>query len=284
MATPYDGKVAVWHWKGDSIAEDTIEDLVQTIKTWAPAVTQVWVKTSDGENWQGEFDTDRDMAIDSVASVDKWVRVLEAHGMEFHAWAVVKGRNITAEADRIIEVCNRPGVKSMVLDVEPYAGFWTVGRDPIRPFMTRIRRGIGGRFHLGMAVDPRPQHKPRIYPAEWRPFVNSVHLQLYWETFQRDVEEVLQEGFETWGNYGLPVFPVLPGAAPRAEMNTARKLVISKYKATGISWWRFGSIGPVEWPAINHAIGEVDGGDDEQPPAGQGRYGIEVVVTPESPR
>ena len=71
MATPYDGKVAVWHWKGDSIAEDTIEDLVQTIKTWAPAVTQVWVKTSDGENWQGEFDTDRDMAIDSVASVDK---------------------------------------------------------------------------------------------------------------------------------------------------------------------------------------------------------------------
>lgn len=284
MATPYDGKVAVWHWKGDSIAEETIEDVIKTIKTWAPAVTQVWVKTSDGENWQGEFDTDRDLAIDSVASVDKWVRVLDAHGMEFHAWAVVKGRNITAEADRIIEVCNRPGVKSMVLDVEPYAGFWTVGRDPIRPFMTRIRRGIGGRFHLGMAVDPRPQHKPRIYPEEWRPFVNSVHLQLYWETFQRDVEEVLEEGFRTWADYGLPVFPVLPGAAPRAEMNTARKLVVSRYKATGISWWRFGVIGPVEWPAINHAIGDVGDGDGEQPPPAQGRYGIEVIVTPDSPR
>ena len=66
-------------------------------------------------------------------------------------------------------------------------------------------------------------------------------------------------------------------------MNTARKLVISKYKATGISWWRFGSIGPVGGRrSPRHR--EVDGSDDEQPPAGQGRYGIEVVVTPESPR
>ena len=120
-------------------------------------------------------------------------------------------------------------------------------------------------------------------PAEWRPFVNSVHLQLYWETFQRDVEEVLEEGFETWGNYGLPVLPVLPGAAPRAEMNTARKLVISKYKATGSSWWRFGSIGPVEWPAINHAIGEVMAATTSSRPRARAlRH--RGVVTPESPR
>ncbi|NDJ78365.1 MAG: hypothetical protein GYB65_19115, partial [Chloroflexi bacterium] len=281
MATPYDGKVGVWHWKGDSIAEETIEDMVSTIKRWAPAVKQVWVKTSDGEYWQGQFDTDRDLAIDGVASVDKWVRILEANGMEFHAWAVVKGENVAGESDRIIEVCNRPGVKSMVLDVEPYAGFWQAGKEPIRPLMTRIRRGIGGRFHIAMAVDPRPQHKPRIYPEEWRPFVNSVHLQVYWETFQRDMREVLNEGFSTWADYGLPLFPVLPGAAPVNEMNEARQFVVDRFKATGISWWRFGIIGPVEFPAINHDIGDGDDPDPTPPPS-QGRYGIEVVVNPDS--
>src|SRR5690606_28446472 len=97
MATPSDGKGGVWPWKGDSVAEDTIEDIVRTFKNWAPHVKQIWVKTSDGEHWQGEFDTDRDLAIDSVASVDKWVRVLEANGMEFHAWCVVTGRNINGE-------------------------------------------------------------------------------------------------------------------------------------------------------------------------------------------
>jgi len=281
MATPYDGKIGIWHWKGDSVAEDTIEDLARTIKNWAPAIEQVWVKTSDGENWQGEFDTDRDMAIDSVASVDKWVRVLEGFGLEFHAWAVVKGRNVQAEADRIIEVCNRPGVKSMILDVEPFAGFWTVGKDPIRPLMTRIRRGIGGRFHLGMAVDPRPRHKLTIFPAEWRPFVNSVHLQVYWPTFQRDMEEVLDEGFSTWEDYGLPLYPVMPGSAPRDEIKAGRAYVIQQHRARGMSWWRFGVIGPIEFPAINVPM---ETGGQEPPPQAQGRYGIEVVVTPDKPQ
>lgn len=283
MTTPYDGKVAIWHWKGDSIAEETIEELVKTIKTWAPAVTQIWVKTSDGTHWQGEYDTDRDLAIDSIASVDKWVRILEANGMEFHAWAVVKGENITAEADRIIEVCNRSGVRSMVLDVEPFSGFWTGGKDAIRPFMTRIRRGVGGRFHISMAVDPRPAHKASIFPDEWKPFINSVHLQLYWNTFQRGVKEVLDEGYTTWKNYGLPLFPVLPGSAPRAEMNTGREYVISKYSAAGISWWRFGVIGPIEFPAINHAM-TPDGDGGTPPPTDPGRYGVEIIVTPDKPQ
>jgi len=283
MATPYDGKIGIWQWKGDAIAEDSVEGIVRTIKNWAPVVTQVWVKTSDGTNWQGEFDTDRNLAIDSVASVDKWVRILEANGMEFHAWAVVKGEDVVAEADRIIEVCNRPGVRSMILDVEPFSGFWTVGPDPIRPLMTRIRRGVGGRFHIGMAVDPRPQHKAKIYPDEWRPFINSVHLQVYWNVFQRPLQDVIDEAFATWHSYGLPLFPVMPGTAPRDEINTGREYVVNRQKAAGMSWWRLGVIGPVEFPAINHPI--VPGGDGgTTPPPAQGRYGVEIVVTPDKPQ
>jgi len=285
MATPYDGKIGIWHWKGDSIAEETIEALCRTIKKWAPAITQVWVKTSDGEHWQGEFDTDRDLAIDSAASIDKWVRILDSFGLEFHAWAVVKGEDVAAEADRIIEVCNRPGVRSMVLDVEPYSGFWTVGRDPIRPLMTRIRRGVGGRFHIGMAVDPRPQHKKRIFPDEWRPFINSVHLQVYWNTFQRPWDEVLDEAFRTWKDVQLPLYPVMPGSAPRDEIIAGRDYVVNRLKASGMSWWRFGVVGPIEFPAINHPIEPVEGGPDTpEPPAARGRYGIEIVITPDKPQ
>ena len=170
----------------------------------------------------------------------------------------------------------------MVLDVEPYTGFWTVGKDPIRPLMTRIRRGIGGRFHLGMAVDPRPQHKPRIYPDEWRPFINSVHLQLYWESFQRPLEDVLEEGFSTWADHGLPVFPCC-SKSTRAEMIRARELAVETYKVTGVSWWRFGVIGPVEFPAINYPVTPGEPVPEPEPPPAQGRYGIEVVVTPEHP-
>ncbi|MBN1681644.1 MAG: peptidoglycan DD-metalloendopeptidase family protein, partial [Anaerolineae bacterium] len=157
------------------------------------------------------------------------------------------------------------------------------GKDPIRPLMTRVRRGVGGRFHIAMAIDPRPRHRASIYPAEWLPFINSVHLQLYWETFQRPMQEVLDEGFETWRDYGLPLFPVLPGSAPRDEISAGRNYAITKHGAAGISWWRFGVIGPVEFPAINQPMTVTDGGDDT-PVESKGRYGIEVIVNPDKPQ
>ncbi|KAB2862123.1 MAG: hypothetical protein F9K46_07480, partial [Anaerolineae bacterium] len=132
--TPFDGKVAFWHWRGAAVAENTIEELVRTIKQWAPYVTQVWVKTSDGDDWMSTFDTNPSMAIAGPASIARWVQVLEANGMGFHAWCVPKGVNIEAETDLIIQACQVPGVRSMVLDVEPYAGFWQGGSAAIRPY------------------------------------------------------------------------------------------------------------------------------------------------------
>jgi hypothetical protein len=77
---------------------------------------------------------------------------------------------------------------------------------------------------------------------------------------------------------------VLPGSAPRDEINAGRQYAINRHKAAGISWWRFGVIGPIEFPAINHPVVPGTGDNGDQPPAGQGRYGIEVVVTPDKPQ
>ncbi|NDJ85977.1 MAG: peptidoglycan DD-metalloendopeptidase family protein [Chloroflexi bacterium] len=283
MSTPYDGKVALWHWRGSSVAEDTIEEVVRTIKQWAPHIKQLWVKTSDGSDWMGEYDNKDALAITGPAAITRWVQVLEANGMEFHAWCVPKGRDIVAEADLIIETCNIPGVRSMILDVEPYRGFWEGGRENIRPFMVRVRRGIGGRYHLGMSVDPRRHHYERIFPDEWQPFVNSIHPQCYWVSFERSYEDVLDETYEVWGDYGLPIYPALQGTAPVDEIVEARQYAINFHNARGLSWWRFGVIGPVHFPAINAPVGEVDPPDDDTTPPESGRYGTEIVVTPDDP-
>lgn len=281
MPTPYDGKVALWHWKGSSVSEATIEEFARTIRQWAPHVKQVWVKTSDGSDWMGRFDTKKSMSIEGPDSIARWVQVLEANGLEFHAWCVPKGQNVIAEADIIIETCNVVGVRSLILDVEPYQGFWQGGREAIRPFMTRLRRGVGGRFHLGMSVDPRPHHFSRIFPDEWRPFVSSIHPQCYWVSFQRDLEEVLDETYETWEGYGLPIIPALQGNAPAAQIEQARNYAVTFHNAPALSWWRFGVIGPSQFPAINHPIGPIEP-PDSTPPEG-GYFGSELVITPDDP-
>ncbi|MEO8611867.1 MAG: peptidoglycan DD-metalloendopeptidase family protein [Chloroflexota bacterium] len=259
QATPYDGKVAIWHWKGDSLAENTIEDVVKNIKAVAPYVTSLFVKTNDatqrdGAQWLGYWDTKRALAIDGPASIDKWVEVLTRYGMDFHAWCVPKGSHMEAETDIIIQICKRPGVKSMILDVEPYDGFWEGGKDGIRPYMTRIRRAIPGAFHIGMSVDPRRTHYPEIYPQEWFPFVNSIHPQSYWDTFRRTPEDTLQETFEVWGSYGRAIYPVLQGDANPADMSTAITLSTNRHQARGVSWWRLGVITSAGWKSINQPV------------------------------
>lgn len=250
-ATPYDGKVALWHWKGESVPETTIDELARNIKSRAPNVGQVWVKTSDGPNWQGRFDSG-DMAINGPEDVDRWVQTLQRHGLEFHAWCVPTGADIDKEAEIISAVCRRPGVRSMILDIEPYVGFWRVGRDPIRPFMLKVRQGVDSAFHIGMSVDPRPWHYESIFPGEWFPFVNSIHPQSYWHTFRRPVDEVLQQTYDTWQGYGKPIIVVLQGDAPLDDQRVAHTLATQRHGSRGLSWWRYGVI--PQWGAVNTPV------------------------------
>jgi murein DD-endopeptidase MepM/ murein hydrolase activator NlpD len=289
VATPYDGKIGLWHWRGDSIAENTIEELCETIKKYAPEVKALFVKTSDytpstGAQWMGYWDNKRALAIDGPASIDRWVNTLQRYGLEFHAWCVPRGADLERETDLIIQACLRPGVKSMILDVEPYDGFWMGGKDGVRPFMVRIRRAIPGSFHIGLTVDPRPQHYPHIFPNEWYPFVNSVHPQDYWTTFRRTPEAVLEETYRVWGPFGRPIIPALQGdATSTAEMQAAHNLSVTKHKAPGVSWWRVGVIGPTQFAALNQKINfNAPPAVPTTPPPTE-QYTDEAVVRPEDP-
>ncbi len=278
MPTPYDNRIALWHWKGDSLAEHTVDDLAQTIKRWAPVVTAVIVKTSDGSDWQGAYDQSA-LAINGPDSVDRWVKTLTPYGIDFHAWCVPKGVDIPGESHKIIQVCTRPGVKSMILDVEPYRGFYQGARETIRPLLTAVRAAIPGNFHLGLSVDPRPQNYSSIFPDEWFPFVQSAHPQVYWATFQQSPDDALAMTYETWSRFGRPIFPVLQGDADRASMDRARSMSVRQFGAKGVSWWRLGAIGPAQWPAINVTIeGTTPTPSTED--TGKGRLGREIIVRP----
>lgn len=252
-STPYDGKTAIWHWKGTSIPEKSIAEFVGNVKRRTPNVKMIWVKTSDGIHWQGRFDQGAgDLAINSTADIDRWVNTLNQNGLEFHAWCVPQGLDIEREAQVIAQVCNRPGVRSMILDVEPYAGFWQGGRAAVRPFMVRLRQLIPAGFHIGMSMDPRPWHYESIFPMEWFPFVNSLHPQSYWATFRNSPEATLKQTYDTWGNYGRPIIPALQADANLVEQEQAHTLATARHKARGLSWWRYGVIS--QYGAVNLPI------------------------------
>lgn len=254
--TPYDGHVAIWYWEGDSVSEQTIEQLVYNLKQQAPNVTQFWLKTSNGHLWQGASDNKKAMSIDNTDDISKWGEVLNRYGIELHAWCVPRGNfNIPEEARIMVETCKNPYVKSLNLDVEPdRAWYWAGTSDNVRDLMLRVRREIPGDFHLGLTVDPRPWHYETIFPESWKPFVNSVHPMVYWSTFNTTPQAALEQMFETWLPYGLPIVPIFQADAPAAEIREAHNLAVNKYGMRGVSWWRYGVATSSEMAALSQPI------------------------------
>ncbi len=290
MPTPYDGKVAVWYVYGGMVGERTIDQIAATLRQYAPAVGAIFVKVTDGTDWMGSFDSTSDpkpdLAINGPSDVSRWVSRLARYNLEFHAWALPKGVNPEAEADLLVQVCQQAGVKSLILDVEAGTGFFRGGREAVRPLMTRLRASLPGSFHIGLSVDPRPAHYAEVFPDEWFPFVNSVHPQVYWGIFSQTPDAALRSAYATWGKYGKPIIPTLQAyEIDRASMDRARNLSVKTYSAPGISWYVFGQIGPKQFPAVNVAISASGTPSPELPPEPvfSGKYGTEIVVTPDSP-
>jgi murein DD-endopeptidase MepM/ murein hydrolase activator NlpD len=275
-ATPYDGKIGIWFWKGESVAERTIDEFAANLKRRAPNVSQVWVKTSDGTAWMGNYDNSP-LAIKSPQDIQRWVTALQQQGLEFHAWCVPHGLNIDSEVALISTVCKIPGVKSMILDIEPYAGFWQGGREAIRPFMLKLRQAVGGRFHIAMSMDPRPHHFDSIFPAEWFPFINSIHPQCYWNTFRQEPAKTLEDMFATWGRYGRPIIPAFSGDAALVDQTTAHTLSSQKYGFKGISWWRYGVV--AQWNTVNTPV-NVTPSPGSPPTTPTDNYASEILVIP----
>src|SRR5260221_955939 len=115
IITPYDNKVALWYHKGQTVAEQNIDQLAQTICRYAPSVSQVFVKTSVGTDWMGKFDNKPGMAINGPADIQRWITTLEKYGLEFHAWAVRRGLNIDGKTHILTQTWQDAGVASLIL-------------------------------------------------------------------------------------------------------------------------------------------------------------------------
>lgn len=277
MVSPYQDKVALWHWEGDAVGEATIDDLARMVKARAPVADAIFVKTSDGPEWQGAYDSKEAMKIRGPQDIRRWIDTLANYGLEFHSWKVLRGVQIDREIDLIVQTASIPGVKSIILDIEPYEYYWQGSRQDVIRLMSGVRQRIGPDFHIGLSVDPRSHWYNAIYPDAWRPYVNSVHPQCYWGTMQRSPESILTETYVTWGGYGLPIYPVLQahGVSPDS-IRQAQDIARSVRGATGLSYWRIGVIGPLEYEAINDEVVDSEVGPDDV----WRRYGWQKIIAP----
>lgn len=256
MSTPYDGKIAVLYWQGSSVGEITIDQIIQTLKQYAPNVGAIWIKTNDGPHWQGAGPAGAkpDLDINGVDDIARWIAKAGAAGLDVHAWCVLNGTQPDQEADIVAQVCGVNGLKSMVLDIEVGTQYFTGGPQAVAGFAQSLRAKIQSGFHLGLCLDARGNHPRDIHIDQWLPFVDSLHPMAYHKDFGQTPDETLNIVYAALAGYQKPIIPMLQGygLAPNdhGDLLVAGNLAFGKYQSPGISIFRFGSLGLADFPFV----------------------------------
>ena len=251
MTTPFDGKLNWWYWNSSSVIYTTQTRIAREVVWRTPKASGVIVKVAHGHTWEGPKGSGKPIAIHGPDDVALWGQKLAAYNLDLHIWAVPVGADPQREAMVVAQAANAPWVKSVILDVEPYDGFWQGDAAAAAQYMATLRASVGDDMHVGISVDSRNVGKLRaIHFNTWLVSggLNSTHPQVYWHDFGLPFGIALHECTETLANEapGLPIYPVLgtyPNprtgvVVPPAQLTAA--LVATKQAMGAASLFRLG--------------------------------------------
>lgn len=234
--TIFDKRKALWMWQFSRQAEASITAVAETAKPLAGS-DLVLVKAMDGTDWMRLYDP----APAAIASLDVWnaaVQEADAAGIQILPWVVPHG---PADA-----AAHAPVSSIVVVDLEPYSGFWTADPSGIPAYLQALRNGGVGELHV--SIDPRPSAVQSVNLPAWAGLVDGLLPQLYWTDFGQDALEVLPM-LRRLQAFGTPVYPVLPGNGTAQDLADVWRLA-QALRCSGCSAWRLGSMDAAQLAAF----------------------------------
>lgn len=216
------------------------------------------VKAWDQVYWMSNFDGHA-AAVSGPAQIAKLVSTYKAQGIDLLLWCVPKGRNVAAMLSLAKKCVDVPGVKGLVMDVEPFSGFCAGDCSYLASTFMKQLRAARPKAWLGVTYDPRPQHWGPSGTTEWLKYANGALPMMYWESFKTNVQPwpdpvaSIKQAHSDLRNRlapsrNLEFFPILQGNTSPAKMTAALEAV----KATGstrASTWRRGVVPVNVWQA-----------------------------------
>jgi hypothetical protein len=252
----------VWQFTADGSAEEIRSILAENNLGIA-------LKTHDGTRWMSRFDSSAE-AVSGPHRVEQLARYFEEAGVPFHAWCVLNGKEPEREAWMCAEVL-QAGARSMIIDLEPYDGFWSGSAIEAKIFGTELRRAQPDAW-ISLSIDPRPWHLASIPLSEFAAFSNEFAPQVYWQDFgtPANVDGYMRSGvtpgtdgvtpqfalnvtFDLLLPYNLQIRPVGQGAV--GDEQSWRNFISQAFTrgANGVSVWRHGVTAQSLWSVFSEA-------------------------------
>lgn len=198
---------------------------------------ELYVKALDGVDWMARFDRSP-LAVDGVTP-SRW----GWREMGWTPWTVPTAIHPAREGALAGRLAREAG--AVILDLEPYAGFWRGTAADADAFLAAYRAETEA--PLRISLDHRRLRDGFPYPALMEAAVDFLP-QAYWTDFRRPWAAVLSEAGAALAPYGKPVEYVLPGNAEPPDFAAAIEWCAERGAAT--SAWVWQTIRPENWPTM----------------------------------
>lgn len=242
MPTPFDNRLLLTHWIARVLrpTRDTFGNIdpragelgvsIRDFCAWArrtfPRLSGVAVKSLHGVVWQGSGGSDDPRDIRAITSLDRlrdWLRACNEFNLELHTWAVPVGRvNAVSLIDREVRALTQimltrvdgVGLRSLSLDVEAGAGFWTGTAADARDYTRKLRSSLPN-THIAVILDYRFRRQGRAaFITPWAQWADSLHPMVYPGEFfpssaAMPIEREMQQAFAEVAPFGKPIVPML---------------------------------------------------------------------------
>lgn len=195
------------------------------------------MKALDGLDWMARFDRGA-LAVDG-ANPSRWT--WRERG--WTPWTVSTAISPAEEGALTGQLANEAG--EVILDLEPYAGFWRGTPGDADAFLAAYRAEADAPFRI--SIDHRRLRDGFPYPA----FIEAAAgflPQVYWTDFRRPWSEVLVEAEAALRPYGKQIEYVLPGNAEPADFAAAVAWCIER--GVNASIWVWQTIRAENWPVL----------------------------------
>lgn len=216
-----------WHWMDETDGRP----LVATARAQRAGAGLI-LKAFDGVMW---MPNNWGAGPGAILLATQYYRSL---GISVGAWAVLTGREPVREAQCTIDTA-RAGPRFIVLDVEPYAGFWEGTTAGAQEYAGRVREALGAAYPLYLCLDSRAQHLNMIPLSTFICLCDGLVPMVYWRSFGQPVETAWRVAYEPIKGLGKPIYPAGQGNGTPDEWRRFIALA-NACGCAGVSVWRLG--------------------------------------------
>jgi hypothetical protein len=198
----------------------------------------IYVKALDGIDWMTRFDRSP-LAVDGVTP-SRW----SWRELGWVPWTVPTAVDPAREGALAGRLAREAG--TVILDLEPYAGFWRGTAADADVFLAAYREQTDA--PLRISLDHRRLRDGFPYPALMDAAVDFLP-QVYWTTFRRPWAAVLAEAEAALAPYRKPIEYVLPGDAAPSDFAAAIEWCTER--GTRASAWVWQTIRAENWTVMS---------------------------------